>query len=387
MSIFVASTPIDISSQPKYQTFGQMFGQALSGFGWLPQTGHGELANNGLTGTSYAWSGAPIVGASILQPCKYTFRGAWVSGTTYTGIGTTLNNTGVNVVTSGGLTYCHITATSSSATAPASDTTNWAPFNFEIWKNNDAFSSTFPIYLKLAYVISSTANVPAFMYAIGTGVDADGNLTGSVPLNSTAPLDFAKSATGVTLDGSRWNSMFSGDAGNFRFCLFKDKGQAAPSSTATQTLIIDRSCSSASVQNSRDDAFVYIAWSMSFAGGQTTYGSVIMPNPATLTQAVQYDNSRWAGMSCASLTSANGVGAMGHNGGAQTPLLVYPLYGQRPNPQLGLIGTIQGETVDGVILPVWMYGQPHLYLVCAGGNNTGGPTQITSSAYPAILWE
>jgi hypothetical protein len=376
--IFNGICGIYTGTQSKYAAFGQMFGQALSLFGWLPQTGHGEIANNGLTGTSYAWSGTPNINATVVAPCaSYTFKGAWVSGTTYVGIGGTLNSTLVDVVTSGGLTYVHLTASSSSATAPASDTTNWAPFNFEIWKTNDSLSSTLPIYLKLAYVQSVTTNTPSLLVQVGTGVDGNGNITGATIMWNTAPNTFIRVNPTTAIDGAQYNNAFSGDSGNFRFCIFKDKGQAALTQQACQIFIIDRSCSSQTATN-RTDTFVYVCHDFA---GQNQFWSSIIPNPSFgITGSSQVDTTRWMG----TVVYTNSIVGVG---GGQTPMPTFPLFTQNPNPQLGMCCFFKAETQDGCIIPVWMYGNPHLYLVCAGTSITGGPNGANATVYPAILWE
>lgn len=383
MSIFVAQTANDVATQARYAAFGQMFGQALSTFGWVAQTGHGEIAATG-SGSSRVWTGTPNINASIVQPCaSYVFKGAFVGGTTYTGIGTTINSSSVNVVTSGGLTYIHITASSNSATAPASDTTNWAPWNFEIWKSADGYSSSFPIYLKIGYVQNTTTNVPSLLLQVGQGVDADGNITGAVILWSTAPTTFMRANETTPIDGARYNHYFSGDSGNFRFCIFKDKsacnnqsgGQAVYQ--ACQIFVIDRACTSITTQSNRDDAFVYICHAVS-QGGSVVPASVIMPNPSTSTYSVSYDASRWAMMNVFSTFSGGGGGI--------TPLLIFPAFGVQQNPQMGACGFMKTQVQDGCVIPIWMYGNPHLYLVC-GNVADNGPTGVNSTTYHAILWE
>jgi hypothetical protein len=143
------------------------------------------------TGGSYAWTNVVATpGATQVQPViAYTFKGAWVSGSTYVG-SNTINAAGeVDLVTDGGLTYVHITATSSAATAPGADATNWAPFNYEIWKSNGSNSSSLPIYIRLVYVTTPTANAPGMHIGIGRGIDANGNLISPITsLSSSSPL-------------------------------------------------------------------------------------------------------------------------------------------------------------------------------------------------------
>jgi hypothetical protein len=371
MATMTIAATYDSSTVPHYVGWGQMFGQALTQFGWVPQTGHGELVDNGLTGASYAWSNV-VAGpgaTSLASVINYTFKGAFVGGTTYVG-GNLATTNNVDVVTSSGLTYVHITASSSLATAPAADTTNWMPFNFSIFKSNGPLSSTAPIYLKIAFIQNpSVANTPCLLLGIGKGVDSDGNLTQPMQLSNSTPVGWVRSSNTLSLSGSTFNCNFSGDADNIRWILWQNLGS---SQTTPNLMSIDRAYTSAGTQS---DAY----WTAYYIYGSSSCQSALQFKNS-LGGGNFFDGSRWSGSLAFSSASISNMGAI-----CATP--VTPLIGYQAAPTLGVMQFGINDVTDGSIQPVWMYGATHLYLVFRNVGNGFAPSGINATGVPAILWE
>ena len=205
-----------------YLAWAQFFGAGFTTLGWVAQTGHGELAATG-SGAAYAWTNPVLpVSVGLFAPQAYTFKGAWVSGNTYVGGNSAGLTTEVDVVTDAGITYVHITSSSSSATAPGSDATNWQPLQFEIWKSNGPNTASLPIYVKHVYTTQGATNSPfRIQISIGTGVDADGNITGALSIASNNPLYINQMDASSSTSGITGEMDMAGDADNFRFLIFR----------------------------------------------------------------------------------------------------------------------------------------------------------------------
>jgi hypothetical protein len=375
MATMTIQATYDSSTVPHYVQWGQMLGQALTQFGWVPQTGHGEIVNNGLTGTSYAWSNIVAgPGTTALAPAaNYNFQGAWVSGNTYVG-GNTAGGSNYDVVTSSGLTYVHITATSSLATAPAADTTNWAPFNFEIWKTNGPLSSGAPYYLKICYVQNATTTgTPAMHITLGKGVDVNGNVYQAFQFSNNTPVTTIRANSTQAISTTLWNNNFSGDADNFRFVLYQNFGT---NSTNVFTFSFDRGYNSAGTQI---DAFATLYHMLPIAGSLTPQSCLQFKN-ALGGANFNYDSTRWSG-------SLSWTGSSMSNMGAILAAPVFPLMGFVGAPTLGVVTFPQSDVVDSSIQPVWQYGATHLYLVVRNIPNAASPNGTNAASCPGILWE
>lgn len=375
MATFTTTATYDSGTVAHYLGWAQTFGQALTSFGWLPQTGHGEIVDNGLTGLSYAWSNV-VAGpgtTAILPAANYNFQGAWVSGNTYVG-GNSANGNNYDVVTSSGLTYVHITATSSSATAPGSDATNWAPFNFSIFKSNGTLSSTAPYYIKICFIQNpTTSGTPAMHWTIGKGVDSNGNITQPFQLTGTAPLYTLKMNSTAAASTTAWNMNFSGDADNFRFSLWQNLGTNA---TTCMLGSFDRGYTAAGTQT---DAFATVYMTPSVGGSNTPFSCLQFKNSLGGSN-FNYDSSRWSGSLVWSNPSISNFGAL-------TAAPVFPLLGYVGAPNLGIMTFGGNDVSDGAIVPVWMFGATHNYLVIKNNPASASPNGVLSASVAGILWE
>lgn len=376
--IYTEFVPFDNSTIGNYKAWARVIGRAMTQFGWVKQTGHGELTDNGLAGTAYDWNFTPTVPTvQIRAAASYNFRGAWTSGTTYVG-SNTLNGAAADLVTSGGITYVHITASSSLTTAPASDTTNWQPYNYEIWKSNGTNSGALPIYVRLAYVTSVGASIPGIHLSIGTSVDSNGNVTNAWAFSGNAPttnkeISLSSSATG----GSLWECDFSGDADNFR--MFMWRNFTANSQPASTILVLDRA---KNAKGEDLDAFVYgghVSWSQNNSGATATSIIFIKPGLGTL---VSNSQGMWCGITIS--------GTAGANWGSPCVCPVTPLVGFVANPCLGVVTAPWNDVSDGLVVPVWILGASHNFLfnknqdAITPSSNVRG---IAGTQAVGILWE
>lgn len=382
MATFQALVAPSLSSAANYLAWAQALGRGFSTAGWAPQTGHGEVVATG-TGGSYTWSN--VVAASTtrhLPAAAYTFRGAFVGGTTYTGISTTANVANVDLVTFGGLTYAHLTSSSSSATTPDLDPTNWAVFNYEIWKSTGATSGTLPIYVRFVYCANSNATpFPNIHIAMGTGIDVNGNITTNpVVLQSSSPTTNFPTANGTQFVGSLTLGEIdvSGDADNIRFILWR--GTTAQSGSENNVFIIDRA---KTATGGDSDAFIYFATSNlqnGEAGGAWSCRCAIVAKP-TFGGGTVASSTVWLGLPII----ASGVTTFG----TTPPYPVFPPFGWLGNPLLGMACFDPTFVADGTLQYGWAYGASHPYLINNNNQATAArnPTSFANNACIGIRWE
>jgi len=368
-----------------WKAFANFWGGGFTTAGWVLQTGHGEVNASG-TGATYAWTDtgsvitAPTTALAAMR--NYRFNGSWVSGATYTGGNTADGTTTTDLVTfaSGGntpITYVHISATSSSATNPASDTTNWQPFMYEIWKSNGSNTSSLPIFVRIVYSINSTGNTgPRLLFSVGTGVDANGQLTGTVNFATSAPLNIRVVDNAAAGSATAFECDFSGDADNFRFIF--NRGNTV-STAWTWAYALDRAKTGTGTDS---DAF-FISLSLLPTGSTFITQSQVVPKPS-LSPPLPRNAVGWQG------TVFNGGSTSSQSAfGVTPPYPVFPAIGYLSNPCLGVMTFNNADVLDGAIIPVWIYGATHYYLVQSNTIATaaGSPVNVANANAMAILWE
>jgi hypothetical protein len=382
-----------------HQAWAQSFGGGFTTAGWVAQTGHGEVVASG-TGATYAWTNTGsvlLLPTTMITPItNYRFNGAWVSGNTYVG-GNAFNGAGpYDLVTfhTGGntdITYVHVTATSSLTTNPATDTTNWQPFIYEIWKTGSSSNSTSnPIYVRIVYTVNGTSLAvaggstgPAIHLGIGSGIDSNGNLTGAINTAGVAPLTNGFVTVAATGTNSTGDMDFSGDLDNIRWVTWRGLATAG----YQWVVCIDRAKTGSGADS---DAFSYVGMLLDNAptfgsGTQRIFNSILLkPTLGSPINQTATGTAPMAGLVSNGLTTGNMT-----QFGATPPLPIFPLIGYVSNPVLGLVGFSNGDVNDGQIMPVWMYGAAHNFLVskavpATAANNLTG---ITNTVAPAIGWE
>jgi hypothetical protein len=366
MSTYTVSAAPSNSTAALFQAWATAFGQGFTAMGWVPQTGHGELTDNYSGGTNvgnaYAWSFTPTLQtAAVRAIAGYTFRGAWSSLTTYTG-GTTATSVS-DVVTSGGQSWVAVANVSSGGSAPSAGA-SWQPFNFNIFKSNGSNSSSFPLYIKIIHGSSTTVTNMGIILSVGTGVDANGNLTGTLPMWGTNPIA-SREVFSNSIDATPREFDFCGDADNIAFYAFRG-GSAA----FNWVFVADRAKTSSGTDS---DSFAYVA-----VNTISTAASGVLLNPA-VGSFCSSSSTQWLG--------TLGFPAANYSNLGGTPAFpIFPIVGFLANPCLNVMGFSFNDMQDGAIIPVWIYGAVHKYLVMK--TNTGGPVNGTSSALlPCIRWE
>lgn len=278
-------------------------------------------------------------------------------------------------------------ATATMATAPASDPLHWANMPFEIWKSTGPMSTTHPIYIKVQYA-GLGSFTPLFIFQIGTGVDANGRLTGAVTMSTTAPLTTVFHSTAGTASATQIEYDFCGDADNISFALQRNGIALGPISASTQgpgVIIVDRSKTSTGADS---DDFVYVAWNLFTAASTTVMGAAIVLNPSLGTIVA---NS--VGTTVATGAWQGTIAVLGNsltNFGSTPPLPILPLSGFVANPCLGAILIAASDAQQAATVPVWVYGAMHKFLVVnsdcifAAAKGVNG---IASSVATAIRWD
>lgn len=393
MAIFQVNGTAPLSDTlPHHLLWAQTFGGAFTTFGWVAQTGHGEVPATG-TGVSYAWTTpGPVPTVKLTGGQTTRFNGAWVSGTSYTGANTTNSATVSDLVTSAGITYVCILSTSG-VTAPASDTAHWQPYIYEIWKSNGAQSSTNPLYIRIVYTVDPTGSpaAPSIIYAIGSGIDSNGNVTGTFG-NATSGFNNAILNTTAGI-GTTAPMCFSGDSDNFRCITWQGLVSAPTNGGWNWMFIVDRVKNGSGADS---DAFTYcgvISPVQNGGPGQMFHATAIVFKPAispTLSLGGTWRGLVWQGVNTATLATF----------GATPALPIFPLVGYIANPLLGIVGFQNIDVKDGQLVPVWIYGASHNFLVNSiqatnatySGRNTllydgTSDTRMGNTIVPAIRYE
>lgn len=395
MAIFqVLAIPPLSDTLAHHLAWAQTIGGAFTTFGWVAQTGHGEVPATG-TGVSYAWTTpGPTPTTKLQSTLTYRFNGAWVSGSNYNGTNTTNSATVSDLVTSVGITYVCIATATGLTTAPASDTTHWQPFIYEIWKSNGSQSSTNPLYVRIVYTVDTTnaTFAPSIHLAIGSGIDSNGNITGGFS-GPTSPVNSAilNSAAGIVQTG---NMMFSGDADNFR-CILWQGLQATPTHGGWNWLMMFDRAKTGSGADS--DTYTYVGWVapvQNGSSGQMFINTALVFKPS-ISPTVTLGGA-WVG-----LVYQGFIKTTLANFGATPALPIFPLLGYVANPLMGIMGFQSVDVKDGQVVPVWIYGASHNYLVnsinigdtALGGTDSMYGSVNTNNSFsnntvvPAIRWE
>lgn len=314
-----------------------------------------------------------------------------------------------DIVTYNGDVYIYSTTTlyGSSPIAPGTNSagTNWRRIWYEIWKSNDALSSTNPLYFKIVYAQyaqTSTPNTPMIFFQFGSATDGAGNITLNYNWNAgpglgttafaaaTGPVSSLSSDTVTTtpMTGSGlWESDFSGASGRFTALLWRTFNVTA--STPCMVINIERS-----KDNSGNDTDAYWTVIVHMSTVANNYGSfqqsIFKPGTGSLgiIQAPQGSTTLLPPITTLSCAFAQTLSN-------QIPFLpVFPMVGYVGNPMLNVISMKAGDAAEGNIVTATFYGTTHPYLISKVGNGTrGGPgnfgVETTGNAQNAcgIRWE
>lgn len=316
-------------------------------FGWIQTADSGQVD----------WANTTVPPSNMSNDTQaYVFKGAYNAGTAYT-IG--------NIVTSGGVTYFCIAA--STGNAPP-NTTFWHVLCYEIWKSNDA---NFTMYMKIEFGVGGTVNAPAFSMTFGTGSDGQGNLTGNV----SPRLIHRPGPTADAVNNHLIN--FAGDVNWLSLVFMRDLN-----TDACMAFTLDRSRDSSG--NMTNTYFTKtMVYNDGFANTSKTRTQIIQ-NPSV--GAALSEETR-LNFLATSLNSGNMLGSC-----VYCPF--FPLYGKMDNPSLAWGVVVLNDGSEGGIATVNLYGVDHSMLMTRG---SAGPTivngvqqsinSVTSNAWLLVRYE
>jgi hypothetical protein len=284
----------------------------------------------------------------------------------------------------------------------------WSRFAYDMWKSNDALTSTNPIVFKVLYG-NDTGSRPIFYFYWGCATDGTGNITTNYNWGPNQVFSPATGgSTGVstigpntgTTDTAPWESDFSGAPG--RFACIPWRGYTQGISGPQFLLNIERSH-----DNSGNDTDAY--WTVLFIGQPDNGVNSVTGNWFAMTQSIFKPGTGGAGPQYA---IPNGQGNTLNNTIALSPLPtinipnatslsfnnsipvlpVFPLVGYVGNPMIGTIIMKAGDTSDGALVTASFYGTSHPYLMCTrGGCAAAGPFMVNNSpgfnSAMGIRWE
>lgn len=353
----------DCSSLANFKQWAQGLSSTMSSLGWILDTNDPN---------SYQVNWSNVVAVPTGSPYCSTVnngaraQGAWVSGTSYTGVG--INSSGTfDIVTDGGITYACILSTSGT-TAPGADATHWQPYYLEIWKSNGPNSATLPVYIRFQYTQSSSA--PCINISIGTASSGTSLVAGN--LFNTGVDSQIISGGASPSGGALYISNFSGDADNLRFIMWH--GGTVNATQVPFVLVVDRA---ADQFGARTDSFVTIA----IAYNNTSVGCQFLlkngsqfPSGAAITNTPAWPVPHIPQASCAF--------------GGQIPAFpLFPMVGFLANPAKGLVGFAWNDVQDKSLVNIYMLGASRSYLII---KNTACSYALSSTgnfAAMGILWE
>lgn len=301
--------------------------------------------------------------------------------------------------------YCSTSAYGTSPVIPGNNTANWKRIWYEIWKSNDALSSTNPLYFKIfysSYAQTSTPSTPAIFFYFGSATDGAGNINlnynwnASPGLGTTAfaanqgPTDSLSNDTVSTTPmtgNALWESDFSGSSGRFTALLWRTYNVVA----ATPCMIMNIERSKDNSGNDTDAYWTVIIHSTTTANNYGSFQqSIFKPGTGALgvMQAPQGSTSLIPPIVTLTISGSQTLSN-------QIPFLpVFPMVGYVGNPMLNVISMKAGDCAEGNIITATFYGTTHPYLVSKVGNGSrGGPgsfgamTAGTAANGCGIRWE
>jgi hypothetical protein len=354
----------------------------------VPDGTHVTLSNpNGILSTAQSGTMASVT--SVL-----TFLGTITGGAsnalvgytfTTTGFANSPNNITFTVTSSSAAAFaCTATGTNEThagsaawGTPPETDTIHWTTYNYELWGMADSASSTSPFYVRFVYSRSSGSPLGASIYAsagiatTGTGfvsgqtftsAGAEFTLPTALNLNgqgnTTFECDFCVSATGGSLSIMMWrDAVFT--AATFPWVLVFDRAKDNFGVDLDAYIVCLMSSNGASAQQ-----MLYKA------GG----GGTKIPNSTT-------PFTRW------SVPNFNAATTLSFSNNAPV-LPIFPVgLGYLASPCLGAVVFKGSDCVEGSLIPVFMYGAAHTFLIGKGGYTTADQGSGGAAVGIGIRWE
>lgn len=225
---------------------------------------------------------------------------------------------------------------------------------YEIWKTNDALSSTFRLYMKVEYGTAAFGtNTPGVWITFGTGTNGAGTLTGNVSSQYRHNPALAGGSSLLT-------SYASGEAGRFGMMLW-----GGGNTKLAMCLILERSRDSSGSLTSD-----YITWILNMstnADGQN-FSQRCIRNPGLGTFSTEAGSTGAFVPYWQPATAAFGTFA--------APFPVFPFMGYPDNPMTACMGFKSGDISELGTFDVVLYGVSRHYLWSnQGWFRLGGSTQ------------
>jgi hypothetical protein len=262
----------------------------------------------------------------------------------------------------------------------------WRRFLQDMFTSNDALSSTNKLYFKFFYGSNNTAAsgiaTPILSFSYGSASDGQSNITTNYnwPIVSNT---FPSGATGGNSNNSgtaQWESNFSGTAGRLSVIFWRGfTATSAATSAPTTILIVDRS-----KDNSGNDTDSY--WTIAWSGFSST------SNGTSAQQSIQKPGTGGAGIIDWSTTNLLGaihvINTLNNQESYNNQIPVFPIFpiiGYIGNPLLGGIAMKSGDTSEGALVQVTLYGNTHPFLMTVrGGAQAFG---VNNNNAAGIRWE
>lgn len=207
---------------------------------------------------------------------------------------------------------------------------------YEIWKSTDSLQSTCPIFMKIIYGGSATANNPVVKLQFATGSDGAGTLTG----NSSTAADLYTSTAALSEVDVTHECDFAGGPGYFSCLLWRD----ALNGSVPQGFVIERALDSSG--GYRDAYFTIV-----LLGSSITNASVVVFKPAGGTvKSDQY------------ATTIYYTGSSGAYGSNTAVFPIFPMVGLPDNPLTSMVFVKGADQVEGAQFQMTVYGVTRTYL-------------------------
>jgi hypothetical protein len=281
---------------------------------------------------------------------------------------------GIFGVVNAGVTVAVAGATTTENTPPESDPIHWTNYNYEVWQFTDASASTNPFFFRFVYSRNSGSPVGANInYSAGTSTTGTGFVSGQTFTNAGAEFNIDSGA--VNGQGSAtYECNFSTPVSGSSLSMMMWRDAVFTLNTIPFTIILDRAKDNF---GSELDAYVVCLTATSGAAAEQ-----ILYKPGTGGTKIPNSTTPWSRWSVPNFGST----AVGTNNNAPV-LPVFPVgLGYLATPCLGAIVFKNGDCVEGSLIPVFMYGAAHVFLV-GKGNYTTLDQGSASAAGVGIRWE
>ena len=343
-----------------------------SGVASTSQTGTAVSSASVLSflGTITSGSGNAYVNHSLIVA-------GFVNGANNGTFAVTSSSTAAFAVTQTGVNETH-PGTATENTAPALDTIHWTGYNYEIWQTQDAANSTNPVFLRIVYTASSGNPHGALIYiSVGTGTTGTGFVSGATFTNNGQEIAIPGSTNQAGLGSTGFECDFcvSVSGGSLSMMLWRDS--VFSNSSIPSVIVLDRAKDSFG-----QDLDAYVVCLTAAASNSSTFEQILFKagtgGPKIPNAGAPFTS--WS-VPCFKTTQT-----LSFNNNAPV-LPVFPVgLGYLASPCLGAVMFKGNDSVEGSLIPVFMFGAAHTFLV-GKGNYTSADPGASAAAFVGIRWE